>query len=69
MGRNKKVLEMFVKAGAPNEILYLNKPHIGTDLLRNVIINLRNKIINMGGDIRYNSCLTNIEIQDSHRNK
>lgn len=66
MGRNKKVLEMFVKAGAPNEILYLNKPHIGTDLLRNVIINLRNKIINMGGDIRYNSCLTNIEIQDSH---
>lgn len=66
MGRNKKVLEMFVEAGAPNEILYLNKPHIGTDLLRNVIINLRNKIINMGGDIRYNSCLTNIEIQDSH---
>ena len=66
MGRNKKVLEMFVKAGAPNEILYLNKPHIGTDLLRNVIINLRNKIINMGGDIKYNSCLTNIEIQDSH---
>ena len=66
MGRNKKVLEMFVEAGAPNEILYLNKPHIGTDLLRNVIINLRNKIIDMGGDIRYNSCLTNIEIQDSH---
>lgn len=66
LGRNKKVLEMFVEAGAPNEILYLNKPHIGTDLLRNVIINLRNKIINMGGDIRYNSCLTNIEIQDSH---
>ena len=66
MGRNKKVLEMFVEAGAPNEILYLNKPHIGTDLLRNVIINLRNKIINMGGDIRYNSSLTNIEIQDSH---
>lgn len=66
LGRNKKVLEMFVETGAPNEILYLNKPHIGTDLLRNVIINLRNKIINMGGDIRYNSCLTNIEIQDSH---
>ena len=66
MGRNKKVLEMFVEAGAPNEILYLNKPHIGTDLLRNVIINLRNKIIDMGGDIRYNSCLTNIETKDSH---
>lgn len=66
MGRNKKVLEMFVESGAPNEILYLNKPHIGTDLLRNVITNLRNKIIEMGGSIRYNSCLTNIETKNSH---
>lgn len=66
MGRNKKVLEIFVEMGAPEEILYLNKPHIGTDLLRNVIINLRNEIIKMGGSIRYNSCLTNIEIQNSH---
>ena len=59
--RNKKVLEIFVEMGAPEEILYLNKPHIGTDLLRNVIINLRNKIIEMGGEIKYNSCLTNID--------
>ena len=35
--------------GAPDEILYLNKPHIGTDLLRNVIINLRNKILENTG--------------------
>ena len=63
--RNKEVLEIFVQMGAPEEILYLNKPHIGTDLLRNVIINLRNKIIQMGGEIRYNSCLTNIEIENS----
>ena len=63
-GRNKKVLEIFVQMGAPDEILYLSKPHIGTDLLRNVIINLRNKIIQMGGEIRYNSCLTNIEIEN-----
>ena len=63
--RNKKVLEIFVEMGAPREILYLNKPHIGTDLLRNVIINLRNKIIEMGGTIRYNSCLTNIFIESS----
>lgn len=62
--RNKRVLEIFVEMGAPEEILYLNKPHIGTDLLRNVIINLRNKIIEMGGEIKYNSCLTNIDIQD-----
>lgn len=64
--RNKKVLEIFVEMGAPSEILYLNKPHIGTDLLRNIIINLRNKIIEMGGEFRYNSCLTNIEIENSH---
>lgn len=66
MGRNKKVLEIFVEMGAPSEILYLNKPHIGTDLLRNIIVKLRNKIIEMGGSIKYNSCLTNIEIEKSH---
>lgn len=63
--RNKKVLEIFVQAGAPKEILILNKPHIGTDLLREVVKNLRNKIIEMGGEIRYNSCLTNINIENS----
>ena len=65
-GRNKKVLEIFVKMGAPKEILYVNKPHIGTDLLRKVIINLRNEIIKMGGEIRYNACLTNINIENGH---
>ena len=40
--RGKKVLEIFVENGAPEEILYENKPHIGTDLLREVIINMRN---------------------------
>lgn len=63
--RNKKVLEIFVEAGAPKEILYFNKPHIGTDLLRTVIQNLRNKMIEMGGEIRYNSCLTNIKTENS----
>ncbi|MBQ7136347.1 MAG: NAD(P)/FAD-dependent oxidoreductase [Bacilli bacterium] len=58
----KKVFEIFVENGAPKEIMYLNKPHIGTDLLRQVIINMRQKIISMGGEFRYNSCLTDIEI-------
>lgn len=58
--RNKEVLRIFVKNGAPKEILYLNKPHIGTDLLRNVIKNMTNEIINMGGQIKYQTCLTNI---------
>lgn len=62
--RNKKILELFVEAGAPEEILYLNKPHIGTDLLRTVVKNLRNKIIEMGGEIRFQTCLTNINIEN-----
>lgn len=56
----KKVFEIFIENGAPEEILYLNKPHIGTDLLRDVIINMRNKIIKMGGTFLFNSCVTDI---------
>ena len=61
----KKVFEIFVENGAPKEIMYLNKPHIGTDLLRKVIINMREKIISMGGEFKYNSCMTDIEIMDN----
>lgn len=63
--RGKKVFEIFVENGAPEEIMYLHNPHIGTDLLRQVIINMRNKIISMGGEINYNSTLTNINIKDN----
>lgn len=63
--RHKEVLKIFVECGAPEEILYLNKPHIGTDLLRKVIINMRNKIIEFGGKFLYNTCLTDINIVDN----
>ena len=63
--RMKKVFEVFVKCGAPEEIMYVNNPHIGTDVLRNVVINMRNKIIEMGGDFRYNTTLTDIIINDN----
>ena len=63
--RSKKVFEIFVENGAPEEIMYLSKPHIGTDLLRNVIKNMRNKIIDMGGEFRYNTKLTNLIIKDN----
>ena len=63
--RNKKALEIFVECGAPEEILYVNKPHIGTDLLRDVVKNMRNKIIEFGGEFKFNSCLTNINILDN----
>lgn len=63
--RQKFMLETFVECGAPKEILYLNKPHIGTDILRNVIINMRNKIIDMGGEIHYESTLTDIKFENN----
>lgn len=63
--RGKKVFEIFIENGAPEEILYLNKPHIGTDVLRKVIVNMRNKIISMGGEFRFNTKLTDINIVDN----
>lgn len=59
--RKKKIFEIFVANGAPNEIMYLSKPHIGTDKLRNIVKNIREEIINMGGEFRYNTCLTDIK--------
>ena len=57
--RGKEVLKTFVKHGAPKDILYINNPHIGTDLLRNIIQNIIDEIIK-NGKIKYNTCLTNI---------
>ncbi len=62
--RMKKVFEIFVSCGAPMEIMYVHNPHIGTDILRKVVVNMRNKIISMGGVFRYNTCLTDIEIKN-----
>ncbi len=58
--RCRKVLETFVKFGAPERILYEQKPHIGTDLLAAVIKNMREHIKAMGGRFLYNSCVTDI---------
>lgn len=62
--RNKKVLEVFVECGAPEDILYDNKPHIGTDILRTVIKNLRNKMIEYGATFKYNTTLNDIKIEN-----
>ncbi len=59
--RIHKVLSEFVSAGAPDEILYKNKPHIGTDLLRDVVANIREEIICLGGEIRFSSKLVGID--------
>lgn len=63
-GRGRKVFSTFVKHGAPKEILYLQKPHIGTDLLSNVIENMRNEMIKMGAEFRYCTCFTNFKIKE-----
>lgn len=63
--RGRMIMETFIECGAPKDIIYNHHPHIGTDLLRDVIVNLRNKIINNGGEIRYNSCLTDLIIEDN----
>lgn len=52
-GRQREVLRIFVEAGAPPEILYDAKPHIGTDILVKVVENLRKQILAWGGEIRF----------------
>ena len=60
----QKVLEIFVTNKAPKEIMYLANPHIGTDNLRVVIKNMRENIIKMGGEFRFQTKLTNLIIED-----
>ena len=54
------VLEQFVKAGAREEILYDAKPHVGTDILLTVVQNLRRRIIQLGGEVRFNTQVTEL---------
>ncbi len=54
------ILEQFVKAGAAEDILFDAKPHIGTDVLLEVVQNLRQRIISMGGEVRFNTQVTGI---------
>jgi uncharacterized protein len=62
--RCEKVLEEFHRSGAPEEILYKAKPHIGTDILKHVVVDLRNRICSLGGEVRFCSKLTGVKIKD-----
>lgn len=64
VGRNRFVLETFVKFGAPEKILYENKPHIGTDILSNVIAKMREFMIQNGAEFHFETCVTDFDIQD-----
>lgn len=63
-GRNQEVLKRFVDAGAPKEILYQQKPHLGTDILVELVQVLRHQIEEMGGTFRFRTKVTNLEFQE-----
>ena len=60
----RKVLHEFVKAGAPDEILYVSKPHIGTFRLTGVVENMRQQIIALGGEVRFQQRVTDVLIEN-----
>ena len=60
----RKVLQEFVKAGAPEEILYVSKPHIGTFRLVGVVEKMRKEIIELGGEVRFGQKVTGFEISN-----
>ncbi|MEZ5452072.1 MAG: NAD(P)/FAD-dependent oxidoreductase [Thiothrix sp.] len=60
----RKVLTEFVKAGAPEEILYVSKPHIGTFRLVKMVENIRREIEALGGEIRFQQQVTDVLIED-----
>lgn len=62
--RGRKVLTEFVNAGAPEEILYKAHPHVGTDLLRDIVKNIRKEIIALGGEVRFKTQVKNFKISD-----
>ena len=63
-GRSEKVLKIFCEAGAPDDILYEGKPHIGTDELKKVIVNIREEIINAGGEVRFEAKAEKLVIRE-----
>lgn len=62
--RCRLILEEFIRAGAPGEILYQSKPHIGTDLLRGVVKAIRQEIIAQGGEVRFQAKATDFLVRD-----
>lgn len=62
-GRSRYVLKTFVKFGAEADILYESKPHIGTDILTDVVINMRREIERLGGTVRFQSQVTDLCVE------
>ena len=62
--RHHLVLETFASFGAPSDILYLGKPHIGTDKLRMVVESMRKEIIRLGGEVRFLTKMSDLRIEN-----
>ncbi len=65
-GRIREVLKTFAYFGADDSILYEGRPHIGTDILCRIVKNMRREIEDLGGDIRFGRCLTDIHSDEGH---
>ena len=64
--RGRKVFDLFIQYGAPEEILYEQKPHIGTDVMRKMIVNMRNDMMTMGVQFLYQTKMTNLIVENNH---
>lgn len=62
-GRNQYVLRTFAEAGADSHILYVNKPHIGTDVLQKIVTQIREEITELGGEVRFGARVTDLCIE------
>lgn len=62
--KQRFVLKTFADFGAPADIMYKAKPHIGTDKLRGTVKNMRNKLIELGAEVRFNTCVTDVRIKN-----
>ena len=63
--RIRKVIEEMILAGGGEDLRYKQKPHVGTDVLRTVVTNIRKEIIRLGGDVLFETKLTGVELDDT----
>lgn len=65
-GRIREVFRIFIENGADESIMYMGKPHIGTDKLTEIVKNIRERIISLGGEVRFNTKMVGMSAEDGH---
>ena len=61
--KTREVIAAFIEHGASESISYVNKPHVGTDIIRKIVVSMRNEIIRLGGEYLFNTKLIDVEIK------